>query len=265
MDDEIETETGRSSVSDPRRAFGLDGRVVVVTGGGRGLGRAMSVGLAEVGARVVMCGRTQVDLDATVDAITANDGEAIGVVADLGDVSSLGAVVDAAVERFGAVDVVVNNAVDPGLAFIEDLTPEQFDRIFAVNVKGPVFLCNAALPHLERSAHASIVNVLSVALWIGGPTMGLYRSTKEALWGFTKVMAKEWAAKGIRVNGLAPGPFETTADTRGDGREERVRDATLFKRIAAAEEIVPPLLFLASDASRFMTGSIVTIDGGVTP
>lgn len=95
--------------------------------------------------------------------------------------------------------------------------------------------------------------------------MGLYRATKEALWGFTKVTAKEWAAKGIRVNGLAPGPFDTTADTRGDGREERVRDATLFKRIASAEEIVPPVMFLASDASRFMTGSIVTIDGGVTP
>jgi NAD(P)-dependent dehydrogenase (short-subunit alcohol dehydrogenase family) len=265
MDDGVGTGTDRFSVPDPRDAFSLDGRVAVVTGGGRGLGRAMSVGLAHVGARVVLCGRTRNDLDATVDTITAHGGEAVGVVADLGDVSSLGAVVQAAVERFGEIDVVVNNAVDPGLALVEELTPEQFDRVFAVNVKGPVFLCNAALPHLERSDHASIINVLSAALWIGGPTMGLYRSTKEALWGFTKVMAKEWAAKGIRVNGLAPGPFDTTADTRGDGREERVRNATLFKRIAAAEEIVPPVLFLASDASRFMTGSIVTIDGGVTP
>jgi NAD(P)-dependent dehydrogenase (short-subunit alcohol dehydrogenase family) len=252
-------------VTDPRPTFALDGRVVIVTGGGRGLGRAMSVGLAAVGARIVACGRTQSDLDATVGEITARGGEAIGVVADLADVDSLPAVTGAAVDRFGAIDVVVNNAVDPGLALVRDITPELFDRVMAVNVKGPVFLCNAALPHLEQSEHASIVNVLSVALWVGGPMMGLYRATKEALWGFTKVMAKEWAAKGIRVNGLAPGPFETTADTRGDGREERVRDATLFKRIAGAEEIVPPVLFLASDASRFMTGSIVTIDGGVTP
>lgn len=95
--------------------------------------------------------------------------------------------------------------------------------------------------------------------------MALYRASKDALWGLTKVMSKEWAAHGVRVNGLAPGPFETTAATREDGREERVRNATLFGRIATANEIVPPLLYLASDASRFMTGSILTIDGGVTP
>lgn len=249
---------------DPRSAFDVAGRVAVVTGGGRGLGRAMSSGLAVAGASVVAFGRTRGDLDDTVAEIRAVGGRAVAVDGDVADPDACRRAVEAAVDEFGGLDIVVNNAVDPGFSAVADITPELFDRVFAVNVRGPVLLCNAALPHLERSEHAAIVNVLSVALWVGGPMMGLYRATKEALWGFTKVMSKEWAERGIRVNGLAPGPFETSADTR-KGREDRVRDSTLFKRIAASEEIVPPLLYLVSDASRFMTGSIVTIDGGVVP
>lgn len=225
----------------------------------------MSCGLAVAGAQIVVCGRTRSDLDLTVERIRAEGGRAIACVADVGDRDAGQRIVDASLEAFGAIDIVVNNAVDPGLAPVDQVTPELFDHVFAVNARGPLLLCNAALPHLARSEHAAIVNVLSVAIWIGGPSMALYRASKNALWGFTKVMAKEWATYGVRVNALAPGPFETTAGTRDDGREERVRNATLFGRIADAEEIVPPVLFLASDASKFMTGSLLAIDGGVTP
>lgn len=249
---------------DPRAQFDLAGRVAVITGGGRGLGRAMSLGLVAAGARVVAAGRTEADLHETVAAIDAHGGEAVAVTADIGDLDAAARIVDAAVSRFGGIDIVVNNAAEPGFGEVAALTPETFDRAYAVNVKGPLLLCNAALPHLERSPHAAIVNVVSPAIWLGGPNMALYRSTKAALWGLSVVMAKEWGPKGVRVNGLAPGPFETTNPVRV-GREAAVAAATVFQRIATFDEIVPPLLYLVSDASKFMTGSILTIDGGVSP
>ena len=249
---------------DPLASFDLTGRVAIVTGGGRGLGRAMSVGLAAAGAKVVATGRTEADLRSVVTEIESAGGAALAVVADIGDLDDGARIIAATVERFGGIDILVNNAVEAGFSMVAQLTSELWDRAYAVNVKGPVFLCNAALPYLERSAHAAIVNVVSPAMWIGGPNMALYRATKSALWGMSVVMSKEWGPKGVRVNGLAPGPFETTSSAR-QGREDAVRNATLFKRIATFEEIVPPLLYLVSDASRFMTGSILTIDGGVSP
>jgi NAD(P)-dependent dehydrogenase (short-subunit alcohol dehydrogenase family) len=249
---------------DPLASFDLTGRVAIVTGGGRGLGRAMSLGLASVGAKVVATGRTESDLRSVVDEIEAAGGEALAVVADVGNLDDGARIIAATVERFAGIDILVNNAVEAGFSMVAQLTSELWDRAYNVNVKGPVFLCNAALPYLERSSHAAIVNVVSPAMWIGGPNMALYRATKSALWGMSVVMSKEWGPKGVRVNGLAPGPFETTNSAR-QGRENAVRNATLFKRIATFEEIVPPLLYLVSDASKFMTGSILTIDGGVSP
>jgi NAD(P)-dependent dehydrogenase (short-subunit alcohol dehydrogenase family) len=250
---------------DPRLRFEVTDRVIVITGGGRGLGRAMSIGLAAAGARIVACGRTQADLDDTVATIRAGGGAAIGVVADVGSVDDVQRVVSATVDEFGGIDVVVNNAAEPGFGMVSDLSEREFDRAFDVNVKGPMFLAGAARPHLARSGRGSVINVLSAAIWVGGENMALYRASKEALWGLTKVMAKEWGADGIRVNALVPGPFETTSLAREPERVERIRQSTLFKRIAAFDEIVPPVLFMASDASLFMTGSTVTLDGGVTP
>ena len=221
----------------------------------------MSLGLARAGAHVVVCGRTAEDLDRTVIDITRIGGRATSVVADIGKAEQAPSIVEAAVNAFGGIDILVNNAVDAAGASLEDLTPEYVDQVLAVNFKGPLFLCQAALPQLERSRHASVVNVLSAAVWAGGPVM--YRASKMALWGLTKTLAKQWAPKGIRVNALSPGPFETSRE-RDPEREEYVRRSTLLDRIASYGEIVPPLLYVASDASRFMTGSVVHIDGGIT-
>jgi NAD(P)-dependent dehydrogenase (short-subunit alcohol dehydrogenase family) len=249
---------------DPRAAFDVTGRVALITGGGRGLGRAMSTGLAAAGARVVAMGRTQSDLDETVAAIERDGGEAIGVRADVSDYDALPAVVAAAVERFGGLDILVNNAVDPSNGLIADLTPDVVERNFRTNVFGPMFLAQHAQPHLAASGHGSIVNVISVAVWVGTSGQAMYRGAKAALHGVTRVMAKEWAPE-IRVNTIAPGPFETTA--RGGWTPMAAASAaahTLMARMAPFEEIVPHVLYLASDASAFVTGQDLVVDGGIT-
>lgn len=249
---------------DPRDAFDLSGRVALITGGGRGLGRAMSLGLARCGAGVVAMGRTQADLDDTVSAIEAAGGEALAVRADIGDYAALPGVVAAVVERFGRLDIVVNNAVDPYSPVIDDLTPEDAERVYRTNVHGPTFLCQHAYPHLRASGHGSVVNVVSVAVYVGTSGHVLYRGSKAALQAASMIMAKEWAPE-VRVNCLAPGPYETTAG--GGWTEERRRSvaaATPLGRIAPFHEIVPHALYLASDASAFVTGTTLIADGGIT-
>jgi NAD(P)-dependent dehydrogenase (short-subunit alcohol dehydrogenase family) len=249
---------------DPRAAFDVTGRVALITGGGRGLGRAMSTGLAVAGAKVVAMGRTQSDLDETVATIEAEGGEAIGVRADITDYDALAGVVDAAVARFGGLDILVNNAVDPSNGLIANLTPELAESNYRANVLGPMFLAQHAQPHLTASGHGSIINVISVAVWVGSAGQALYRGSKAALHGVTRVMAKEWAPA-IRANTIAPGPFQTTA--RGGWTPELAASAsahTLMQRMAAFEEIVPHVLYLASDASAFVTGQDLIVDGGIT-
>lgn len=247
----------------------LHGRTAIVTGGGRGLGRAMARGLAGAGASVVVCGRTGADLDAVVAELGPS---ARAVVCDLAVPEQIPAVVAAAVDAFGGVDVVVNNAVDPAFGrSLADSDPAFVEAALAVNLQAPLWLCQAALPHLERSAHASVVNVLTAAVWArgggrpGGGATGnpWYRVSKEALWSLTREMAKEWAPLGIRVNALAPGPFEADR-ARTPEVEALIRRSTLLGRVGTFEEIVPPLLHLAGDGSRFTTGSALTVDGGMT-
>jgi 3-oxoacyl-[acyl-carrier protein] reductase len=244
--------------------FDVSGRVVIITGGGRGLGRAMAMGLASRGCRVAVCGRTKTDLVATADEIEAAGGEIEYVVTDLANPEETEGVVEAAARRWGAVDVVINNAVDPAMGQLSQLGLERIGQAYAVNVFSPLRLCQAALAYLERSEHASIINVLSVYAWWGGAEQGLYASSKAALLRLTKIMAHEWSEKGVRVNGLALGPFETSTFVRTEERQAWLREHTLLKRVATADEIVPPVLFLASDASRYMTGAVLTVDGGMT-
>lgn len=251
----------------------LAGRVAIVTGGGRGLGRAMAVGLAGVGADVVVCGRTAGDLDAAVAEVDAAGGRAVAVTCDLAEPATIPPVVKAAVDAFGGVDIVVNNAVDPAFGHPLAQSDAAFvQHVMTVNVTAPLLLCQAALPHLERSEHASVVNVVTAAVWARGgtrdparPSTGnpWYRISKEALWSLTREMAKEWATAGIRVNALAPGPFETDRP-RTPEIEEMIRRSTLLGRLGTFDEIVAPVLYLASDASRFMTGSVLHLDGGMT-
>ena len=249
---------------DPRSAFDVAGRVVVITGGGRGLGRAMSTGLAAAGARIVMAGRTESDLDETVATIEADGGEAVGVRADVGNYDDLPRIVEAAVERFGGIDVLVNNAVDGYGALIEDLTPDVTERVYRANVHGPMFLAQHALPYLRAHRRGSVINITSVAVYVGSSGHALYRGSKTALQAVSRIMAKEWAPE-VRVNTIAPGPFETTfGGGWTEARRASTTAATPLGRIAPFHEIVPHVLYLASDASAFVTGTDLVVDGGIT-
>jgi NAD(P)-dependent dehydrogenase (short-subunit alcohol dehydrogenase family) len=249
--------------ADPRDAFDVTGRVAIVTGGGRGLGRSMSVGLAKAGARVVVVGRTQSDLDGTVEEIASSGGEAVAVRADVGDYDELPGIVQAAVDSFGGVDVLVNNAVYQNLRLIDEMTPEIVEHLYRVNAHGPTFLAQAAHPYLEASGRGSVINVVTAAIWTGGSGQVGYRPSKAALLHVSRVMAKEWAPA-VRVNCLALGAFETSfGGGYPDGLAAAITSYTPLGRLGTSEEVVPHVLYLASDASKFVTGTEVLVDGGV--
>lgn len=252
--------------TDARDLFDLADRTAIVTGGSRGLGRSIALGFAAAGARVVVASRKAEACTAVADEITAAGGEALAVPTHVGRPDQLEGLVAATVERFGGLDILVNNAANPLATPLSDLSPEAFDASYGVNVKGPVLLASAALDALTASGRGVIVNVITVGAFNPGEHLGLYCSSKAALWSMTRVMAKEWAPRGVRVNAIAPGPFRT--DMMATTYEipelyDQIVDSTLLKRVAEPDEIVGAALYLASDASAFVTGSCLTIDGGI--
>lgn len=252
--------------NDTGAMFDLGGRVAIVTGGSRGLGRAISLGYAEAGARVVVASRKRENCDAVVREIEAAGGEALAVATHVGKVDELERLVDTTVSTFGRLDILVNNAANPLGGMLTDVTELAFEKSYAVNVKGPLFLAARAIEHLAASGRGVIINMITAGAFNPGESLGLYCSGKAAMWNLTRVMAKEWASKGVRVNALAPGPFATDMMEPTYAipeLREAIVQSTLLKRIAEPEEIVGAALFLASDASSYMTGSVLPIDGGI--
>ncbi len=259
------------SAPDVHKLFDMTGRVVLVTGGSRGLGMAMGRGFAAAGAKVVLSSRKLDACEESAVAIRAEGGDACAVACHMGDTAQVRALVDETVARYGRLDVLVNNAANPLRFGIGDATEAAWDKSHDVNLRGPLFLMQAALPHLRESPSAtdpaaggaSIINVLSVGGFYGTPGQIAYGSAKAALWHLTRSAAKEFAAARIRVNAIAPGPFGTYMVTSG-GPEfmERTASVTAQKRLADPDEIIGPALLLASDAGSFITGSCITVDGG---
>ena len=245
--------------------FDLTGRVAIVTGGTRGIGRAIAEGFAAVGARVVVASRKPDACESTAAEIRAAGGDACGLPVHMGDLDSVRRLVRATVDAYGGVDIVVNNAANPLALPVGDWTPEAWEKSIGVNLRGPAFLVQEALPHLEASPHASVINVLSAAVYLRSEYRGLYAIAKTGLAAATRVMAGELAPRGIRVNALAPGSFDTYMLQKTDAdAQARMRDASPMKRIADVREIVGPALLLAGDAGSYMTGQVVSVDGGLT-
>ena len=259
------------SAPDIHKLFDMTGRVVLVTGGSRGLGMAMGRGLAAAGATVVLSSRKLEACEDSATAIRADGGDACAIACHMGETAQVRALVDETVARFGRLDVLVNNAANPLRFGIGDATETAWDKSHDVNLRGPLFLMQAALPYLRESPSAtnpatggaSIINVLSVGGFYGTPGQIAYGSAKAALWHLTRSAAKEFAPYRIRVNAIAPGPFGTHMVTSG-GPEfmERTAAITAQKRLADPDEIIGPALLLASDAGSFVTGSCITVDGG---
>ncbi len=245
--------------------FDLTGRVAIVTGGSRGIGKAIAGGFAAAGAKVVIASRKKDACDAVAAEIESAGGEALAVPTHLGDLEGLERLVQATVERFGAVDIVVNNAANALALPIGEITPEAFEKSISVNLRGPLFLVQYALPHLLESEHASVINVISAGVFTSAQFVGLYTAGKAGLRTLTRTMAHELATRGVRVNAIAPGTIDTDMVRNNDPvAQAHMRDAAPVKRMGTPDEMVGIALYLASDASSFATGQTFVVDGGLT-
>lgn len=245
--------------------FDLTDRVAIVTGGSRGIGRAIVDGFAAVGAKVVIASRKAEACEKAAAEVEAAGGIALAVPTHVGELDQLKGLVAATVDAFGGVDIVINNAANALALPIGSITPEAWQKSFDANVRGPVFLVQHALPHLRASEHPAVVNVISAGAFTHGTYVSMYVAGKSAMLAMTRSMAAEFAGDGIRVNALAPGTVDTDM-VRNNPEEvqQAMYSAQLIRRMAAPTEIVPAALFLASDAGSFMTGQVLVIDGGLT-
>jgi len=244
----------------------MTGRTVIVTGGTRGIGLALAEGYVLAGARVVVASRKADACEQAAQHLRDLGAEAIGVPTHLGDVDDLGALVGRTVSEFGGVDVLVNNAATPIAQPFGQLTVDALTKSFEVNLRGPVFLVQEALPQLKASPHAAVLNMVSIGAFIFAPMLSIYASMKAAMMSFTRSMAAEFADDGIRVNALAPGPVDTDM-MRKNPQEviDGMVGGTLMRRLATADEMVGAALLLTSDAGSYLTGQVIIVDGGGTP
>lgn len=245
----------------------LKGKVALVTGGSRGLGQAMVMGLAKAGADVVIASRKLGPCDEVAREAEALAVRALPIACHTGDPASIDALIEAIWAKFGRLDILVNNAgINPATAPLSDLSHDLFQKVLDVNLLGPWYLASRAAPKMRDNGGGSIINVISVGGIKPSPTQGSYAASKAALSALTRVMAAEWAPWGIRVNDLAPGSHHSTmfdnAAAYFPGFEEGAKSQTLMKRIAATEEIVGSVIYLASDMSSFATGTTLISDGG---
>lgn len=245
---------------------GVAGRVVVVTGSGQGLGRGMALHLARHGAKVVVAERRADRMASVVEELHGLGAEAEGVVCDVADRASVEAMVARTVERFGRVDALVNNAQSfrPN-APLATVAPSDLDVFYETGVKGTLHCMQAVYPHMAGQRWGRIVNVASAVGIVGSPGFGAYAASKEAIRAITRTAAREWGPDGIVVNVICPGggPRAQAAAERGDEAFRAFWREQAVGYVGDAEhDIAPVVLFLCSDACRYMTGQTLMVDGG---
>lgn len=249
--------------------FDIKGKVVLITGGSRGLGKAMSLEFARRGAKVVIASRKLAECEKVVADIRERGGEAIARVCHVGQWDALEAVVDDVVNHFGRIDVLVNNAgMSPLAPSLLETSEALFDKIVDVNLKGPTRLTALAATKMAATGGGSIINISSLAAYKPSPLTTVYSAAKAGLNALTVASAQEYAAVGVRVNCVVCGTFDTDA-AAGMLADEKVRahivEPVALKRVGKPEEVVGAVLYFASAASSYTTGTCVTVDGGVRP
>lgn len=244
-------------------SFSLAGRTALVTGAGRGIGRALSLALARAGATVVVSGRDAAALRETADLIAASGGRAIAETLDVTDAAGIEATVAALAGRHG-LDILVNNAGVEEVRASTDVDEALWDRIVDTNLKG-AFFCARAFARAAAPGPRSIVNLCSLTSAVGIPTAAPYGSSKAGLVGMTRALAAEWAGRGIRVNGIGPGYFRT-AMTDGFYADPAWSEAMLRRiplgRFGRMEDLMGAVVFLCSPAAAYVTGQVLYVDGG---
>ena len=246
---------------------GLGGKVAFVTGAAQGMGRGMALALAEEGARLVVTDIDAVRGEQTASDIRERGGEAMFLALDVSDRTAAFAAVAAAAKAFSTVDVLVNNAGIMSFASIEEMTEANWDRVQAVNVKGPLYLMQAVLPLMKQAGGGRIVNICSVVSKMAGSMpYAHYSASKAAIWSLTMSAAREFAAFGITVNGVAPGSIINTDFSRDfnlSNDPDVVGQVIPLRRRGTPEDVVPAVVFLASEQARYITGELIDVNGGL--
>lgn len=244
----------------------LTGRVAIVTGGSRGIGESIALALSEFGARVALCSRKIEGLDSVREKIESRGGEAICIPAHMGKVDTLQGVVDETLNAFGTIDILVNNAAtNPILGPLLEADLPAWEKIMDVNLKGIFFLIKAAGKVMLEKGKGSIINLSTEAAIRPAPGLGVYSISKAGVDMVTKSFALEWGGSGVRVNGIAPGLVQTRfsqALWANDDIRQAVETKIPLGRMAQPDEIACLAVYLASDASSFLTGQTILVDGG---
>jgi NAD(P)-dependent dehydrogenase (short-subunit alcohol dehydrogenase family) len=237
----------------------------LITGGTSGIGRATARKLAQLGIHVLVVGRSEERGARTVEEIRAAGGKASFISSDLRDAASARQVAKRAIELGnGRVDILINNAGIYPFGPTHEMTEEQFDRVFSLNVKAPYFLVAELAPRMAAQGKGAIVNLSTMAADYGAPGMSLYGSSKAAINLLTKTWTAEYGPKGVRVNAVSPGPTRTEGtDAMGEGLEQLAAQAPA-RRPATADEIAEAIVFLATDRASFVYGAELAVDGGRT-
>ena len=245
----------------------LKDRVAIVTGGGFGIGRAYSQGLAREGAKVVMADINDEGMAITEEAIGAEGGEVMAVHTDVSDQKSTEAMARAAIERFGRIDILVNNAAWVAtlpLRNFEEIEVDEWDKVMAINLRGPFLCCKATVPYMKEQMYGKIINISSSSIMTGNPKRIHYVTSKAGLVGYTRSLAHALGEYNICVNTLMPGSTasEGIVAAYPEGQLERAAARRAFKRVELPEDLVGGLIFLSSSDSDFMTGQSLVINGG---
>jgi 2-deoxy-D-gluconate 3-dehydrogenase len=243
--------------------FDLAGRVAIVTGANTGIGQGLAIALAEAGADVALVGRTPAE--ETAQKVRSAGRRAAIVGADLSTIAPLQEVVDRTVQELGGLDILVNNAGTIRRADALEFSEEDWDAVVDTNLKSVFFLCQAAARHMVSQGKGKIINIASMLSFQGGIRVPSYTASKSGIAGLTKLLANEWAAKGINVNAIAPG-YIATSNTAALQADE-VRNRQILERIPAGRwgqpsDLAGAAIFLASDASDYVQGHVLAVDGG---
>jgi dehydrogenase/reductase SDR family member 4 len=248
--------------------FNLTGKTALITGASKGIGQAIAELYAAAGAHVIVSSRKQDAVEAVATELKSKGYKATAIACHVGDVAEVHQLANYCLTNFGAVDILVNNAAtNPVFGPVVETTDTAFDKIMAVNVKGPFELSKKLYPAMKEKKSGSVINISSVGGLRPEPGLGIYSMSKASLISLTKVMAKEWGDDNIRVNVICPGLIKTKfseALWSNDKVMGMMMKMLPIKRVGTSEEIAALALYLASDASAYCTGSVFTADGGFT-
>lgn len=251
-----------------RDLFNLSGKTALITGGSRGIGKEMAEALAESGASLMICARRSDWLDETVAEFEAAGYHAAGAVCDVSEPSDVDSLVESTVGQFGSLDILVNNAGVSWAEMPEEMPLDKWQKVIDVNLTGCFLVAQAAARQMLKKGSGSIINITSISgltSSANGPFYAGYVASKAGLIGLTRELAASWGRRGIRVNAIAPGFFHSRlADSAIEIYERSIQENNMLPRIGRPGELKGIVVFLASEASSYVTGQTIAIDGGMT-